>query len=203
MTTIIISIALVCIIAAMIMACLPQTKLTKPEPPKAEPEEPARPPLTDAEREAIRQADEACDWDTHNAIVAGTFTGPLPELIYEGHWSDLYPDIYQTSIAGINFRRGIKDLAGTRFNATLVAEPKNKYDPNAIKIVSYDGRHIGYIPADETDDVRDFISGPLPHPCRVYIDEGEEEVYNEDTDRWRTRHYLIGRVNIPRHKPTV
>lgn len=172
-------------------------------PKKQEPQTPARPPLTDAEREAIRQADEAWDWDTHKAIVAGTYTGPLPELIYEGHWSDLYPDIYHTSIAGINFRRGIKDLAGTRFDATIVAEPKNKYDPNAIKIVSYDGRHLGYIPADETDDVRDFISSPLPHPCRVFIDEGEEDVYNEDTDRWRTRHYLIGRVNIPRHKPTV
>ena len=42
----------------------------------------------------------------------------------------LYPDIYHTSVAGVNFRRGIKDLAGCRFDATLVAEPKNKYDPN-------------------------------------------------------------------------
>lgn len=167
-----------------------------PDPEKQEPKAPARPPLTDAEREAIRQADEAWDWKTHNAIVAGTYTGPLPELIYEGHWSDLYPDIYHTSIAGINFRRGIKDLAGCRFDATLVAEPKNKYDPNAIKIVSYDGRHLGYIPADETDAVRQFLSGFLPHPCRVHVDEGEEENY----DTGRIRHYLIGRVNIPRQK---
>ena len=163
---------------------------------KQENETPPRPPLTDAEREAIRQADEAWDWDTHNAIVAGTYSGPLPELIYDGHWTDLYPDIYHTSVAGINFRRGIKDLAGTTFDATLVAEPNNKHDPNAIKIVSFDGRHIGYIPADETEDVRQFISGDLPHPCRVHVDEGEEENY----DTGRIRHYLIGRVNITRQR---
>lgn len=163
---------------------------------KQEKETPPRPHLSDAEREAIRQADEAWDWDTHNAIVAGTYSGPLPELIYDGHWTDLYPDIYHTSVAGINFRRGIKDLAGTTFDATLVAEPNNKHDPNAIKIVSFDGRHLGYIPADETEDVRQFISGDLPHPCRVHVDEGEEENY----DTGRIRHYLIGRVNIPRQR---
>lgn len=195
MTTFII-ILLVVVIASFIIV-MKGKPAPVPVPKKQEPQTPPRPPLTDAERETIRQADEAWDWDTHNAIVAGTYSGPLPELIYDGHWTDLYPDIYHTSVAGINFRRGIKDLAGCRFDATLVAEPKNKYDPNAIKIVSYDGRHLGYIPADETDDVRNFISSPLPHPCRVYIDEGEEEDY----DTGRIRHFLIGRVNIPRHKP--
>lgn len=166
---------------------------------KVEPKTPVRPPLTDAEREAIRQADEAWDWKTHNSIVEGTYTGPLPEYIVGNYWTDLYPDIYRTSVAGINFRRGIKDLAGTTFDATLVADPKNKYDQNAIKIISCDGRHLGFIPADETSAVREFISGTLPHPCRVHVDDGEEEVYNENTDRFRTRHYLIGRVNIYRN----
>ena len=183
-------------IAILITLAL-KVKPTTPAPTaKQEKETPPRPHLSDAEREAIRQADEAWDWDTHNAIVAGTYSGPLPELIYDGHWTDRYPDIYHTSVAGINFRRGIKDLAGTTFDATLVAEPNNKHDPNAIKIVSFDGRHLGYIPADETEDVRQFISGDLPHPCRVHVDEGEEENY----DTGRTRHYLIGRVNIPRKR---
>ena len=184
-------------IVAIIIISL-KSKPVTPEPQKQEPEAPARPPLTDAEREAIRQADEVWDLDTHNAIVSGTYSGPLPEHVVGNYWTDLYPDIYRTSVAGINFRRGIKDLAGTTFDATLVAEPTNKHDQNAIKIISFDGRHLGYIPAEETDAVRQFLSGTLPHPCRVHVDEGEEENY----DTGRIRHYLIGRVNIHRHKPT-
>ena len=195
MTALFIVLFLVGIVILLTLAL--KVKPTSPAPTaKQKNETPPRPPLTDAEREAIRQADEAWDWDTHNAIVAGTYSGPLPEIIYDGHWTDLYPDIYHTYVAGINFRRGIKDLSGTTFDATLVAEPTNKHDPNAIKIVSFDGRHLGYIPADETEDVRQFISGDLPHPCRVHVDEGEEENY----DTGRIRHYLIGRVNIPRQR---
>ena len=183
-------------IVAIIIIVMKSKPATAPEPEKQERQAPARPPLTDAEREAIRQADEVWDWDTHNAIVAGTYYGPLPEHVVGGYWTRLYPDIYSTSVAGINFRRGIKDLAGTTFDATLIAEPTNKHDPNAIKIISFDGRHLGYIPADETDAVRQFLSGTLPHPCRVHVDEREEENY----DTGRIRHYLIGRVNIQRQK---
>lgn len=188
-------------IVTIIIIVMKSKPATTPEPEKQEPQAPPRPPLTDAEREAIRQAEEVWDWDTRRAIIDGNYSGTLPEHIVANHWTDLYPDIYRTSIAGINFRRGIKDLAGTTFDATLVAEPTNKHDSNAIKIIAFDGRHLGYIPADETDAVLQFISGTLPHPCRVHVDEGEEEVYNEDTDRWRTKTYLIGRVNIPRKAP--
>ena len=152
--------------------------------PTEQPKAPARPPLTDAEREAIRQAETVWDYKTAKEIYHGEYSGTLPEHIVGNYWTNLYPDIYHTTIAGINFRKGIKDLAGITFDATLIAEPNNKYDPNAIKIVSY--------------AVRKFLSGTLPHSCRVHIDEDEEEVYNEDTDRFRTRHYLVGSVNIYR-----
>lgn len=153
---------------------------------------PERPPLTDAEKEAIRQADEAWDWDTHNAIVNGKYTGKLPEHVVGGHWTQLYPDIYHTTITGINYRKGIKDLAGLTFNAMLMEEKDNEYDPNAIKIIhAGDARHLGYIPSDETDAVRKFL-GRLPYPCRAHIEEEEEE----DFDTSRTRHYLRGEVNI-------
>ena len=75
--------------------------------------QPQRPPLTDAEREAIRQADEVFDWGTHKAIADGTYTGPLPEHVAFNLWTDLYPNIYHTKIPGINFRRGIRNLAGS------------------------------------------------------------------------------------------
>lgn len=192
--------AMVCISIVIKFIISKSTKT--PEPEKQKPQAPSRPPLTDAEREAIRQAEEVWDWDTRRAIIDGTYSGPLPEHIVANHWTDLYPDIYRTSVAGINFRRGIKNLAGTTFDATLVAEPTNKHDPNAIKIISFDGRHLGFIPADETTAVREFLSGTLPHPCRVHVDEDEQDVYSENADRFYTRHYLIGRVNIYRNKGT-
>lgn len=154
--------------------------------------EPSRPPLTDAELEAIRQADEAFDWDTHNAIVAGTYDGPLPD--YDGaYWSKLYPNIYHTKIAGINFARGIKNLAGVYFDALLIPEPTNKYDTNAIKIIhAHDRRKLGYIPAEETDAVRRWVSNQFPYPCRAHIEDFEE--FDEEKEKEVIR--LKGEINI-------
>ena len=187
--------------AALIAVPVWLTKKKEPmktSPAPQQPRQQSRAPLTDAEREAIRQADEAFDLDTHIAIVNGTYTGPLPD--YDGfYWSNIYPDLYHTKIAGINFRRGIRNLAGMYFDALLVAEPKNKFDPNAIKIIhAEDHRHLGYIPADETDSVRAWINNTLPYPCRAYIDEFEE--YDENRERDVTR--LYGTINIKRPKET-
>ena len=145
--------------------------------------------LTDAELEAIRQADEAFDYDTRRAIVDGTYDGPLPE--HNGiHWSRIYPDLYHTKIAGINFAKGISSLAGTYFDARLIAEPGNKYDPNAIEIIHAEGyKHLGYIPADETSAVREFLNNQLPYPCRAHI----FEKYDYDD-----RPFLVGEINIKR-----
>ena len=156
--------------------------------------------FTPEEKEAMRQAKEVWDDETYNAIIQHSYQGKLPEQIVGSYYTDLYPNIYRTSIAGINFRRGIKDLAGMYFMCRIESEPKNKYDANAIKILHNDGRHLGYIPADETDAVRQFLDGKLPYlNCKAHIDEGEED--NDETGR--TRHFLIGQINIykPNTKP--
>lgn len=155
-------------------------------------------PLTPGEREALRQAERAFDWRTANSILKREYAGTLPEHIVGGHWTNLYPNLYQTSIAGINFRKGIKDLAGLYFDAILVPDPKNKFDSKAIKIVhAGDGRHLGFIPADETDNVRAFVNNQFPYSAvRAHIDEGEDE----DFDEGRTRHFLIGELNIKKPK---
>ena len=151
--------------------------------------------LTDAEMEAIRQADDVFDIATHNAIQDGTYNGPLPEHIVGGHWTDIYPDIYRTKIGGINFAKGISSLAGTYFDARLIAEPDNKYDPNAIEIIHAEGyKHLGYIPSDETSTVREFISNQLPYPCRAYI----EELEDREDENGKIRTYLIGKIIIQR-----
>lgn len=158
----------------------------------AKPSKSSRPPLTDAEMEAIRQADEAFDWDTHNAVVSGTYDGPLPD--YDGaYWSQLYQNIYHTRIAGINFARGIKNLAGAYFDALLIPEPTNKYDRNAIKIIhAQDRRKLGYIPAEETDTVRRWVSNQFPYPCRAHIEDFEE--FDEEKEKEVIR--LKGEINI-------
>lgn len=171
---------------------------SKPTTRQQQPKGPDRPPLTDAEREAIRQADEAFDWKTHNDILNGTYSGPLPEHIVGNHWTELYPNIYHTKIAGINFRKGIKNLAGTYFDVCIEPEPKNKYDKNAIKILKADdGRHLGYIPADETEYVREFIKNDFTCHCRAFIEECEEC----DEELEREKNYLYGFINI--YRPNV
>ena len=89
---------------------------------------------------------------------------------------------------------GVKgeNLAGQYFDCYLEADPKNKYDQNAIKIMHADGRHLGFIPSDETEHVREFINNQFPYmDCKGHIDEGEE--YDEND---RLRHFLYGTINI-------
>lgn len=106
------------------------------EPPKEKPRG-----LTDAELEAIRQADEAFDYDTRLAIIDGSYNGPLPEH-------------------------------------------------NAIEIIHAEGyKHLGYIPAEETQAVRDFLNNQLPYPCRAHISEKND--YDDRT-------FLVGEINIKR-----
>lgn len=75
-------------------------------------------------------------------------------------------------IRGNRFR-GIEDQ--TRYAAlvdgeplTLVPEPTNQYDPNAIKVMSSEGHHLGYVPKE---DCLDILS---------WIDEAVAKVYRED-----------------------
>lgn len=157
---------------------------------KETPSEQQQRQLTEAEQEAIRQADEAFDYETYSSIVSGNYQGPLPEHIVGGHWTDLYPDLYHTKIAGINYRKGINDLADKYFEAMLHADPKNEYDPNAIKIINAeDYRHLGFIPASETDAVRKWVNNQLPYPCHARIRSCED--YDSHT-------FLVGEINIQR-----
>ena len=166
---------------------------TSPKPqPQEEQSKPQQRQFTLEEREAMRQADEVWDMETYFAISEGTYTGPLPEHIVGGHWTDLYPDIYRTKIAGINFRKGASSYAGKFVDILLYADEKNEYDPNAIKIITNDYFHIGYIPAEETEAVRQFINNQLPYSAKARIMERTE--YDDTSDKERT--YLIGNICI-------
>jgi hypothetical protein len=81
-------------------------------------------------------------------------------------------DFLSFGITGTSFRRGLSKYVG-EFDGSLVAEPSNPYDPNAIKIVAADGHHLGYIPRDETEDVREFL--PLPCDCHGILQKGRDD----------------------------
>lgn len=69
-------------------------------------------------------------------------------------------------IAGMTYVEDIDSYLG-EFVGTLVADPQNQYDSNAIKVVAGDGHRVGYVPKNQTGHVRDFTS--LPCKCYCYI----------------------------------
>jgi len=69
-----------------------------------------------------------------------------------------YSDQYYFGIKGLQVKSYQKKLEDCVVydQVTLKKEPHNKYDPNAIKVVSPSGL-IGYVPRDETDEVKSII----------------------------------------------
>ena len=104
---------------------------------------------------------------------------PIQELKYfcvkdKGYHVTVWPKNQPTggyiefNIAGISYRGDISPYLG-EFVAILEPEPSTPYDANAIKILAPDGYHVGYVPHDFTDAVRD--ASHLPCSCYAYIGE--------------------------------
>jgi hypothetical protein len=72
------------------------------------------------------------------------------------------------NISGINYRKNIAKYVGT-FEGYLTPEPTNQFDKNAIAIFHNDGHHLGYIPADSTDDIR-YLG--MKFPIMIYGEIG-------------------------------
>lgn len=93
-------------------------------------------------------------------------------LVDHGYHVTVWPKDYNTFevvqfyIAGIEYRDNMNSYLG-EFHGTLEAEPTNKYDCNAIKVLAPDGHHVGYVPKDMTSEVRK--EAILPCACYIYI----------------------------------
>lgn len=89
-----------------------------------------------------------------------------------GYYFNVWPKVdgvyscVEFYIAGVGYRSGIDNHLG-EFVGRLVPEPNNPHDPNAIRIESPDGAHLGYVPKDRTNEVRAYAS--LPCPCCCFI----------------------------------
>ena len=127
--------------------------------------QPVEQPKTDAEligeakrlillMEVKRQAEERGDEDTVNAVLNMTYNGTLPTQKPDGSFTNIYNPLWDFNLAGVNYRENIRDYVGV-FDGYLQPEPENEYDPDAIAIYHSDGHHLGYIPTDFTQDIRD------------------------------------------------
>jgi hypothetical protein len=140
--------------------------------------------------EALIQAAEAGHDDVHQQIEDGTYKGPWPERRSDGAWTSIFDDLRILSIAGINHRQAISHYKG-RNTVALVPEPKNEFDPNAIKVIAEDGHHLGYIHRDQTDMVRSWAHDKFPHYCICMIQEHDDE---DDGHRFYTGYLYFVRT---------
>ena len=131
-----------------------------------------------AKAEVLRQADIMGDEKTRSAILDETYQGPWPEPRSGDGWLSIYDDLRILNVAGMNFRQGIGRYKGF-IDAALVPEPKNEFDPNAIKVVAIDGHHLGYIPAEQTDFVRSLTRESFPYRCKCDV----KEAINDDDEK--------------------
>ena len=114
------------------------------------------------------QAKVMGDIDTYQQIMDNKYNGPLPERRGDGGWLSVYDDLRILKIAGVEHRGDLSSYMNGMVDCVLVAEPENEYDANAIKVISSDRRHIGYIAASQTDFVRSMV-GTLPYKCHAII----------------------------------
>jgi hypothetical protein len=120
-------------------------------------------------------------------IGDGDSDAPVQELEHffkkdKGYHVTVWPkdydqfDIVEFNIAGMSHRDNIDDYLG-EFKGTLEAEPTNDYDPNAIKVLTNDGHHVGYVPKDMTSEIRN--NATLPCACFCYIGENDGTYFSD------------------------
>ena len=65
---------------------------------------------------------------------------------------------YSFQVAGLYYY--VENTKGLRafedLSCELIPEPTNEHDPNAIKVI-VEGKHIGYVPADQCEEVRTIL----------------------------------------------
>ena len=142
--------------------------------------------LPDGLKMARRRAVESGDTEAVQAIYNGTYKELLEQRAVDRE-SKIAPgiEIYQYSIAGINYRKRIAAYIG-RSTGYIKPEPSNRNDPNAIAVYAKDGHHLGYIPATDTYEVHSLR---LRFPTPVSVDI--EECYDADD-----RRFYVGEVTI-------
>lgn len=87
---------------------------------------------------------------------------------------------FDTYIAGVNHHCTAEDVGA--FIGAVVPDPANAYDPNAVKVIRYDGKLVGFIPKDHALQIRLLLKtlGTTELPCVGYIKEGYKYPFVSD-----------------------
>lgn len=110
---------------------------------------------------------------------------------HEQSWNDKYKRFYhkgvqRVSIAGLSYRDiGIGDIG--YFEGSLIKEPDNKYDKNAIAIYS-GSKKVGYIPKSDNRE----IANSTDIDCLSIFGYIEPEY-----DNYNNKQYYTGEIFIP------
>lgn len=92
---------------------------------------------------------------------------------------------------------------GRDFTATLMAEPENAHDSNAIAVLGPDGQVLGHLRRSVAAEYqkRLLITGPLP--CAATLTGGtRDKPHIGVTLQWTVVHQQLKSVALPRAKPT-
>lgn len=167
------------IVTIVVMVCNKQAEDERAQQAATNPEPIEEDPLVVAQRlmqrtEAYIQASIVHDDATKAALDADTYDGPLPERRGDGGWLSIYDGLRILSIAGINHRQNIGRYTG-RNTVAIVPEPKNEFDPNALKVIAEDGHHLGYVGRDHQEMVRSWSHERWPYYCEAIIRDAHED----------------------------
>ena len=106
----------------------------------------------------------------------------IPEIDYDrlqyfgardnGNYVSVWPldrgDVaFECNMVGCYYRNDIANYVGES-KGYLMAEPGNRHDSNAIKVMAADGHCVGYIPRNKTKAIRE--NHRLPCDCYFFID---------------------------------
>lgn len=145
--------------------------------------------------ELLIQSSMVGDTITYEKVKNNDYMGVLPTRPY-GEWRSVYKELMIVNIAGMNYRGNLSPYVGW-FKGVLKPEPKNEYDPNAIMIKCEDGKHLGYVPEEETGNVRAFIGTSEvdfgPYRINGYIEEDED--FDENRKFFHGRVFVV-KMNV-------
>lgn len=87
---------------------------------------------------------------------------------YLGIPEELHDNVFETTVAGINYHATDKDL-GT-FIGMVVPIPENAVDHNAMGVVTSEGKFLGYIPKEDLKSYRKWSNAKCCN-CVGFIDK--------------------------------
>lgn len=105
--------------------------------------------------------------------------------------NDLYGGYSNSEIRNYGGNYYEVDISGTEFELSLIPEPENEYDPNAIKVVHKDIGKIGYVPKERTKSILNILD-KNNYRIEWWLRGGKRKYYDDYDDKVRTETLSYG-----------